>query len=168
VQIPVVLYSLLEISTPSGLKANLMVSNRQAAISFATTFGAEDPRKARRWEKHASTASGTASANDSEHFSFKEREEPYRSAATKGREEAYQSVEALEREARLGSARKVLGVAKGASAEQISAAYRKLARTHHPDKVANLAPAVRDRSERRMKEINAAYTELKRLRRNLS
>ena len=40
--------------------------------------------------------------------------------------------------------------------------YRKLARTHHPDKVANLEPEVREYSEQRMKEINAAYAEFKR------
>jgi len=39
---------------------------------------------------------------------------------------------------------------------------RKLARTHHPDKVANLEPEVREYSEQRMKEINAAYSEFER------
>jgi DnaJ like chaperone protein len=53
-------------------------------------------------------------------------------------------------------------VSKGAGAEEISAAYRKLARNHHPDKVANLEPEVREYSEQRMKEINAAYAEFKR------
>jgi preprotein translocase subunit Sec63 len=33
---------------------------------------------------------------------------------------------------------------------------------YHPDKVASLAAEVRDMAELRMKEINAAYTELKR------
>src|SRR5215207_2589816 len=62
----------------------------------------------------------------------------------------------------LASARRALGVSNGAGAEEVSAAYRKLARTHHPDKVANLQPEVREYSEQRMKEINAAYAELKR------
>ena len=53
-------------------------------------------------------------------------------------------------------------MAKGATAEEISAAYRRLAQTHHPDKVANLEPEVREFSEQRMKEINAAYAEFKR------
>jgi DnaJ-class molecular chaperone len=55
----------------------------------------------------------------------------------------------------------ILGVAPGASREQIGAAYRKLARLHHPDKVANESLEVREASERRMKEINAAYALLK-------
>ena len=53
-------------------------------------------------------------------------------------------------------------MSKGAGLEEISAAYRKLALTHDPDKVANLKPEVREYSEQRMKEINAAYSELKR------
>ena len=63
---------------------------------------------------------------------------------------------------RISSAYVTLGLAKGASTEQISAAYRKLARAHHPDKVANESPQIREEAERRMKEINAAYGQLKR------
>ena len=59
-------------------------------------------------------------------------------------------------------ARKTLGVAKGASVEQIGGVYREPARTHHADKVASLEPEVREYSEQRMKEINIAYAELKR------
>ncbi len=55
----------------------------------------------------------------------------------------------------------VLGLADGASPDKISAAYRRLARAHHPDKVANEPQQVREESERRMKEINAAYSLLK-------
>ncbi|HJQ29363.1 MAG TPA: J domain-containing protein, partial [Rubrobacter sp.] len=150
VQIPVVLYTLLEIGTPSGVKTRLMVSSRQAAVRFATTFGAEDPRKTRREGEGAGWTSGAASGRSSS----KAREES--SGAS------YRTADILQREAQLTSARRTLGVAKGASIEQISAAYRKLARTHHPDKVANLEPKVRETSERRMKEINAAYALLKR------
>jgi curved DNA-binding protein CbpA len=46
--------------------------------------------------------------------------------------------------------------------DQIGAAYRKLARSHHPDKVANEPSQVREESEQRMKEVNAAYSLLKR------
>jgi DnaJ domain len=61
----------------------------------------------------------------------------------------------LERESSLAAALKTLGVAEAAGAEEISAAYRKLAQTHHPDKVTKLKPEVREYSEQRMKEINA-------------
>ncbi|MFC1935682.1 DnaJ family molecular chaperone [Chloroflexota bacterium] len=56
----------------------------------------------------------------------------------------------------------VLQVRHGASREEITAAYRRLVRQYHPDKVANLAPEFREVAERRMKEINAAYEQLKR------
>jgi DnaJ like chaperone protein len=61
---------------------------------------------------------------------------------------------------------KTLGVRVDASMSEVSAAYKQMARAHHPDKVANLPEEDREVSERRMKEINAAYTELKRLNRN--
>ena len=46
----------------------------------------------------------------------------------------------------------VLGVAKGASQEEIKKAYRKLARQYHPDK----NPGDKE-SEERFKEVQAAY-----------
>ena len=64
-------------------------------------------------------------------------------------------------EQRVGAAYKILGGREGASMWEISAAYRKLARVYHPDKVLGLPAEAREISERRMKEINAAYAELK-------
>lgn len=63
---------------------------------------------------------------------------------------------------RAGSLYRVLGLEVGASRAEVSAAYREKARMYHPDRVANLAPEVREMAELRMKEINAAYGELKR------
>jgi hypothetical protein len=149
VEIPVVLYSLLDINGPSGLRMRLMVSNRRAAARFARTFGAEDLREKRRKDRPAGAASGKASEHPSPN-------------GHESRQEDHRSVKDLEKEARLATARKTLGVAKGAKAEETIAAYRELARTHHPDKVASLDPEVREYSEQRMKEINSAYAELKR------
>ncbi len=152
VEIPIVLYGLLEISAPSLPKVRLEFSDRLAAAHFARTFGAKVPTEEPKEEKggHREERTGADSGRASSRSS------------SNGGEETHRSVETLEREARLATARRALGVAKGAGAEEISAAYRKLAQTHHPDKVANLEPEVREYSERRMKEINAAYAEFKR------
>jgi curved DNA-binding protein CbpA len=56
----------------------------------------------------------------------------------------------------------VLGLEEDASIKKIIAAYRKLARTYHPEKVLKLPAEAREIAERRMKEINAAFSELKR------
>ena len=61
-----------------------------------------------------------------------------------------------------GSLYKVLGVEPGASHAEIHSAYKKKARMYHPDRGASLAPEVREMAELRMKEINAAYGEIKR------
>jgi hypothetical protein len=150
VEIPIVLYGLLEISTPSLPKVRLEVSDRRAAARFASTFGAEVSMEESKEKKAGNGEEHRRADKDSRRSSSKEGGEERRSA------------EMLEREARLATARRALGVSKGAGVEEISAAYRKLARTHHPDKVANLEPEVREYSERRMKEINAAYAEFKR------
>ncbi|HWB86774.1 MAG TPA: DUF4236 domain-containing protein [Bryobacteraceae bacterium] len=59
---------------------------------------------------------------------------------------------------------RVLGLNADASLADISAAYRHLAQMYHPDKVAGLAPEFRLLADNRMKEINAAYEALKRLK----
>ena len=103
VQIPVVLYSLLDINGPLGLKMRLMVSNRRAAARFARTFGAGGPQgeEAQGYSSAGAARSGKASGRSS-------------SNGQKSRKEEYRSAEELEREARLATARKTLGVAKGA------------------------------------------------------
>ena len=59
-------------------------------------------------------------------------------------------------------AHQVLGVPLGASWQEVGRAYRNLALMHHPDRVAGMDPEAREYSEERMKEINAAYDELRR------
>jgi curved DNA-binding protein CbpA len=54
----------------------------------------------------------------------------------------------------------VLGVARGASQATIKAAWRKLARQHHPDVAGSDAAAARA-ATRRMAEINRAYEQLR-------
>jgi hypothetical protein len=54
----------------------------------------------------------------------------------------------------------VLGVPRDAGQSTIKAAWRKLAREHHPD-LARDDPAAAERATRRMAEINRAYAELR-------
>ena len=58
-------------------------------------------------------------------------------------------------------AREVLGVGPAASAEEIASAYRDMARKYHPDRVEGLGPEFEELATRRMKQINAAYRELR-------
>ena len=54
----------------------------------------------------------------------------------------------------------VLGVPRNAAQATIKAAWRKLAREHHPDLTPH-DPAATERATRRMAEINRAYAELR-------
>jgi curved DNA-binding protein CbpA len=54
----------------------------------------------------------------------------------------------------------VLGVGRGAPAEEVRRAYLALARRHHPDAHAEGGAAARAAAERRMQEVNAAWAVL--------
>jgi DnaJ-class molecular chaperone len=59
---------------------------------------------------------------------------------------------------------RVLGVADGSTWEEITTAHRRLAKLHHPDRLLHATAADRELSERRMRELNIAYSELRRRR----
>ncbi|HSI04261.1 MAG: DnaJ family molecular chaperone [Myxococcota bacterium] len=56
----------------------------------------------------------------------------------------------------------VLGVSRGSTATEIRTAYQALVRKYHPDLVATMPVEFRDVAEKKTKEINAAYSQLKR------
>src|SRR5215213_6175030 len=89
VEIPVVLYGLLEISTPSIPKVRLEVSDRLAAARFARTFGAKVSTEEPKEKKTGHGEEHRRADRDSRRSSSKE-----------GREERC-SAEILDREARL-------------------------------------------------------------------
>lgn len=62
------------------------------------------------------------------------------------------------------NAHAVLDVPEDASMDDIEQAYRRKISDYHPDKVSNAAPELKALAERRAREINAAYDELKKLR----
>ena len=55
----------------------------------------------------------------------------------------------------------VLGINRNASTEEIKNAYKKLANKYHPDKVQYLGEEFRQLAEKRFKEIQEAYQQLK-------
>ena len=57
----------------------------------------------------------------------------------------------------------VLGLPSGASWKEIAAAHRRLAMEHHPDRLLDASPDERAASEEAMREINVAYSVLRRL-----
>ncbi len=59
---------------------------------------------------------------------------------------------------------KILGVSPDASDDEIKKAYRQLARKYHPDKYRDSDLA--DLASEKMKEVNAAYEEIKKMREN--
>ncbi|MDC0708393.1 TerB family tellurite resistance protein [Stigmatella sp. ncwal1] len=57
-----------------------------------------------------------------------------------------------------------LGLSPDASDAEVKRAYRQLAATHHPDRVAHLGQGAIEQATRRFQEINEAYEEIRRLR----
>jgi len=57
----------------------------------------------------------------------------------------------------------VLEISEGSSFEDIKKAYKTMIHQYHPDKVVNLGKELREVANRKSKEINLAYQELKKI-----
>jgi hypothetical protein len=55
----------------------------------------------------------------------------------------------------------ILNIPRNATQDEANAAYRKMAQMYHPDKVAGLAPEYHEIAEKKMKDINAAYEQIR-------
>ena len=56
----------------------------------------------------------------------------------------------------------LLGIAPGASREEVTEAYRALAQIYHPDRYAEATPRVQAEAHKRMQALNAAFEQAKR------
>lgn len=59
----------------------------------------------------------------------------------------------------------VLEVSPLATDIEVERAYRRLMSQHHPDRLTSVTPEAREQSERRAREINAAYDRIREIRR---
>ena len=128
-----VMYGLLEISG-SGFKTRLRVSDQNAAMRFARTLGKDKngPADGERIGNPGDNRFGNGTSR------------------------------ATEEEMRTELAYGILGLKAGSPQDQVTTAYRRLAKIHHPDLLQHLEPEARELAESRMRVINDAYSNLKR------
>ena len=86
--------------------------------------------------------------------------EARRGAAGRGGKERDEAPRENPAGSRLKDPYEILGLARGATDEEIKHAYRELAKKYHPDKVSHLGDEFRDLANMKFKEIQRAYQEL--------
>lgn len=133
-QIPIVHYGQVDIRAQGILILSLHISN----VSYAERFTQTLNSYAQSFAERGKQASGGERARQR-----KERAEP--------RQDTLQAESPYD----------VLNILSGASRSEIVAAYRRIVKMYHPDRVAGLAPEFRELAEERMKAINAAYEQLR-------
>jgi hypothetical protein len=108
-QIPIAQYGFIELRSHTGLNLHFHVSNMQAAASFVDTFTRVLGVRGRQQQGQERPR----------------QEEQRQSRSGKPEEETHTE-----------SAYEILGVAVGASSEEIVAAYHQMAKMYHPDRLA--------------------------------
>lgn len=150
-QFPVLLYGYILLSSNSGLNVHLQVSSSLHAQEFCAAFGTSNRHEQQSSKKRSSQNDG--SARNQQHNGQQRNKQA--ESETK-RDQSQKDGSSLEPP----SPYAVLGISPGASAAEIAAAYHRMAKMYHPDKVAGLAPEFGQLADIRMKEINGAYEAL--------
>lgn len=166
-QIPVYEYGYLLFSMPANLQ--LMGSSFPQMNYFSQAYAA---RRNNEWERVMSERTGQKRKTEDSRYRETNNEQS-RSNNQSYRKTYNDSQNASSQQHQKQSHReasnsyesedpyKLFKLSPTASWEEISIAYRKLAQMYHPDKVANLAPEFQELADVRMKQINAAYEQLK-------
>jgi hypothetical protein len=134
-------------TTPVGVGGILLASIVTAAIHFFLKW--ENLSQLERQHKR--------DAEKHPHNAEKRKYDTGKNERTRARADAAST----RTESRKRSSYEVLGIQVGASLDEIKSAYKKAAQHYHPDKVSHLAPEFQVLAEKSMREINAAYEELK-------
>lgn len=164
-RVPIVLYWLLHLYSLSDLSVRLHVSNAAYAQQFA--YAISSYILFHQMTKKASTKRTSSRGSKSSSYSQSRTQDQSRTRGGHSSHSRQQSQDKARQETRKETSGTtdpyiVLQVSPNAQWEEVAAAYRRLVQMYHPDKVTGLAPEYQEIAERRMKEINAAYSELKR------
>ena len=92
---------------------------------------------------------------------FGQKQQSYQSESTSSNQGESNNQRSNEEKPAIKNPYTVLGVSQGASDQEIQKAYKTLASRYHPDKVQHLGEEFRELAEKRFKEIQQAYQELK-------
>jgi hypothetical protein len=141
-QFPILLYGYLGLHSDNGLNISLQVSNTKLGALFSETFSPPPQPASSSSYRSADFDVGGAQKKQ------RSRRSSGKSASTEksdtGSESPYQ----------------ILGLDEDAARDDITEAYRRLAKMYHPDRVSGLGPEFKEIAECKMKRINAAYEAL--------
>ncbi len=184
-RLPVMRYQELRFMSSAGVAVTFLVSSMRAAERSHAIFGRltqPAPRTGAYTDDDASPPRGRGQGQGRRHGSGQGQEHDRRqtrerhgqgaggqsqssggaSGSGSGSSSGYSRVRFQPLDART-RAYATLGLAPGASPEEVKKAFYTLAQQYHPDKIPpHLGPEIRDTAERKMKEIAAAYTLLSR------
>jgi len=151
-ELPVARYGVVRLCATSGYELTLYVSSVDVASDFVRAFGAL--LLPRAGPKVASSEGVRGSSSPRPRSQAQRQQRPEQRAEGSSRAAASPPPP---------DCHVALGLRVDCTREEAAARYRQLVRQYHPDQVSNMGPEVRRVAEDRMKEINAAYKELKQL-----